>query len=354
LKKKIDELNNEKSELNNNYLNIEKKLDEESQKYNDLDIEYKTKIKEITKLKKKLEECDKELNDTKMENENSIRDFKTSKQKYNEDYDELNNKISEMQKELNKLKRENEKLLNENKNLSNDNEELLEEQKKNKELISSYKDNIKKLKDEISSLKKTLEEYQKEIEEINIKKKIEKKRIIEKNNDSSSNNSKSKSNIIEDEIVIVKKETTYARGYGFEGEFDKNGEMQTNYSVQKKVDLNETDIHKYHDIIQDLSNMILIYENFFFKKDVKPKNNSELLCVLIVEYIKKRMNRIKLNALINLIIHANTLPKKNGDRNGISRDDNLTERKTNTSPRIRHTKKYYNERSSENNINEDE
>ena len=299
-----------------------------------------------------MEENDKELNDTKIENENSIREIKASKQKYNEDYDELNNKISQMQKELNKLKKENEQLLNENKNLSNDNEQLLEEQKKNKELISSYKDEMNKLNDEISSLKKTIEEYQKDIEEINIKKKIEKKKIIEKNNDSSSNNSKS--NIIEDEILIVNKETTYTRGFGFEGDFDKNGEIQTNYSVKKKVDLNESDIQKYHGIIQDLSNMILVYENFFFKRDVKPKNNSELLCVMIVEYIKKKIRKIQLNAFINLIIHANTLPKKTGDRNEMSGDDNYTERKTNTSPRQRHTKKYYNEKNSENNINEDE
>ena len=211
---------------------------------------------------------------------------------------------------------------------------------------------MKKLNDEISSLKKTIEEYKKEIEEIKIKKNIEKKRIIEKNNDSSSNNSKS--NIIEDEILIVNKETTYTRGYGFEGDLDKKGEIQTNYSVKKKGDLNETDIHKYHDIIQDLSNMILVYENFFFKRDIKPKNNNELLCVMIVEYIKKRIRKIKLNAFINLIIYANNLPKKNADRDGMSGDDNYTDRKTNTSPRHRYTKKYYNERNSENNINEDE
>ena len=70
MKEKIEE-----SELNKNYSNLEKKLDEEYHKYNDLNIEYKTKI---IKLEKNLKGDVKKLNDTKKENENSIKKIKTS------------------------------------------------------------------------------------------------------------------------------------------------------------------------------------------------------------------------------------------------------------------------------------
>ena len=87
--------------------------------------------------------------------------------------------------------------------------------------------------------------------------------------------------------------------------------------MKKNGDLNENEILKYHDIIQDLSNMILIYENFFFKKKVKPKNNNELFTYLIVQYINNRIKKIKLNALINLIIYKESLPKKKVEKNRI-------------------------------------
>ena len=56
--------------------------------------------------------------------------------------------------------------------------------------------------------------------------------------------------------------------------------------------------------------MILIYENFFFKRQVKPKNNKELFCYLIVQYIIKRIQKIKLNAFVNLIIYKECQPKR--------------------------------------------
>ena len=60
--------------------------------------------------------------------------------------------------------------------------------------------------------------------------------------------------------------------------------------------------------------MILIYENFFFKRDVKPKNNKELFCYLIVQYIYKKILKIKLNAFINLIIYKECLTKRQKDK----------------------------------------
>ena len=116
-----------------------------------------------------------------------------------------------------------------------------------------------------------------------------------------------------DQLVIVNKETTLK-------DSNNNMEINNNFSVKKNLEITDGDLNKYHEIIQDLNNLVLIYENFFFKRDVKPKNNSELQCVLIVEYIKKKIRRINLNTLINLIIYKNSIPKKNDDKNGESND----------------------------------
>ena len=97
--------------------------------------------------------------------------------------------------------------------------------------------------------------------------------------------------------------------------------------------------------------MILIYENFFFKKGVKPKNNKELFCYLIVQYIKNKIKKIKLNALVNLIIYKECLSIKNDKNNIFNRTNNENvearydfeeskrHRKANISERNRKTKK---------------
>ena len=150
-----------------------------------------------------------------------------------------------------------------------------------------------------------VEEYKNEIEELKKAEECNKIQIREKND-----------NIIEDEIVIVKKETFYTKGFnGFENELGNNGRIKNEVIVKKKVDLKDNEIFKYNDIIQDLSSMLLIYENYFFRKGVKPKNNNELLCLLLVEFIDKKIKKIKLNAMINLIIYKNTIPKKNNEEN---------------------------------------
>ena len=114
-------------------------------------------------------------------------------------------------------------------------------------------------------------------------------------------------NSFEDEIVIVNKETIFSNG---DGKTDKYGKIKNSYTVTKKIDLDESQIIKYHEIIQDLSNMILIYENFFFRDKVRPKNNQELFCYLLVNYINNKVKKIKLNALVNLIIHQKINKKK--------------------------------------------
>ena len=277
-------------------------------------------MKEVTILEKKLKETDNELNKKMEENENSLKKLQKTNQKYNEDYNDLNNKIIQLEEEINKLKKENKILLNKNSDLMNDNESLLKEQNNNNKIISSYKEKIDKLNDEISSLNKIIETYKKEIEELKI---IKNKEKIIYNNENDNDNDKNKNNLFEDEIVIVNKETTYTKGFG-NGSL-KNGELKHSYEIKRNKDINVSEINKYHDIIQDLTNMILIYENFFFKKDVKPKNNKELFCYLMVQYINNIIKRIKLNTLVNLIIYKESQPKrykyKNTNEIGNSNDN---------------------------------
>ena len=168
------------------------------------------------------------------------------------------------------------------------------------EVILSYNKIVDQLNNEISSLKEMIENYKKEIKELRDK-----------------TGNKNMNKALDDELVIVNKETTLNKD-------NNNMEITNNVSVKKNLEITDGDLNKYHEIIQDLNNLVLIYENFFFKRDVKPKNNSELQCVLIVEYIKKKIRKIKLNTLINLIIYKNSLPKKNdNDKNtGLNGESN--------------------------------
>ena len=99
----------------------------------------------------------------------------------------------------------------------------------------------------------------------------------------------------------------------------------------------------------------MVYESFFFNKDVKPKNNSELQCVLIVEYINRKLRKIKLNTLINLIIYKNTLPKRNTERNtALRRNSKDSGIESNYKYFNRNKMGNYNERNFSQNIKEDE
>ena len=151
------------------------------------------------------------------------------------DFNELNKKYQENQNELNEEKKRNEQ---------------------NKKIITNYKNEINKLNKEIMSLNEKIKKYEKEIDELKMEK----------------HNKKEKS-LYEDEIVIINRECTFTKS-------DLGNEF--NSSMKKQVTLSDNDIYKYHEIIQDLTNMILIYEQFFFKKAIKPKNNNELLCFMIV------------------------------------------------------------------------
>ncbi len=230
-----------------------------------------------------------------------------------------------MEKEIKILKKEKEFLSSKNTNLVSDNESLLDEQKKTNKLILSHKETIERLNKEISSLKEITLKYTKEIEEL--KDRINNKENIN-NNDA-----------FEDEIVIVNKETTYSKGYGHN--WNKKDEYKNRYEIKKKFDLNDSEMIKYHDIIQEMSNMILIYENFFFKRDVKPKNNKELFCYLIVQYINKKILKVKLNAFLNLIIYKECISQKQKDKtNYLNDSDNDNENKDDSGFNYQYRKAY--------------
>ena len=198
---------------------------------------------------------------------------------------------------MNGLKEENESLLNKNKLLSNNNESMITERNNANEIISSYKETIDKLKKEIIILQKENEKYKKE--------NIELKNQIKLGKNENLNNSGS-----EDEIIIVNKETTYRRSVLSEpNESNKYGEIKNRYDIKKNTDISSNEIQKYREIIQDLSNMILIYKKFFFRNKIKPKNDQELFCYLIVQYINEKFNKIKMNVFMRLLIYKEIQPK---------------------------------------------
>ena len=272
-KKKIDNLNNKI-----NILSAEK--NEGIKKYNNMHSLYKEVTREVNKLERRLRENELELNNAKKDSNN----LKDKNRKYNDDNNKLFNKINNIQEELNSIKEENESLKNQNKSLVNDNESMFNENKNNNDVISEYKRIIEKLKKENNDLNNTL-----------------KSRKYNVSTQSKSSNSK-----YADEIVIVNKETTYSKGLFDEpNEFNKYGQIQNRYEIKRNANTKSDDLLKYHEIIQDLSNMILIYEKFFFKDKVKPKNNRELFCYLLVQYINEKFKSIKAKVFLNLLFYNN-------------------------------------------------
>ena len=291
--KKIDMYKRKIENLNNkiNMLNSEKS--EEAKKFNNINSLYNQATKEMNKLERNLRENDLELANAKRENEINLNNLKDSTKKYNDDYNKLYNKLLNMQEEIDNLRKENEYLLNQNQNLTNDNQSLCQN---NNEMISEYKKTIDKLKKENDELKNTLK--------------------------SRKYNISNKKNAYEDEIVIVNKETTYSKGlFGQPNEFNKYGTIKNKYEIKRNADVKSDEIMKYHEIIQDLTNMVLIYEKFFFKGKVKPKNNHELFCYLLVQYINEKIKKIKLNTFMNLLYY-NESNKENRPRINYLRRNN--------------------------------
>ena len=209
-----------------------------------------------------------------------MNNLKEKNKRYNDDNNKLYNKLSNMQEELNYIKEENESLKSQNKSLTNDNESMLNENKNNNDAISEYKKIIEKLKKENNDLKNTLKSRKYNV------------------------STQSKNSDYADEIVIVNKETTYSKGLFDEpNEFNKYGQIKNRYEIKRNANSKSDELLKYHEIIQDLSNMILIYEKFFFKDKVKPKNNRELFCYLLIQYINEKFRKIKMNAFLNLLFY---------------------------------------------------
>jgi DNA repair exonuclease SbcCD ATPase subunit len=308
--KKIDMYKRKIENLNNkiNMLNSEKS--EEAKKLNNINSLYNQATKEMNKLERNLRENDLELANAKRENEINMNNLKDSTKKYNDDYNKLYNKLLNMQEEIDNLRKDNEYLINQNKNLANDNQSLCQN---NDEMISEYRKTIDKLKKENDELKNTLKS---------------RKYNISKNKNSN-----------EDEIVIVNKETTYSKGlFGQPNEFNKYGLIKNKYEVKRNADVTSDEILKYHEIIQDLSNMILIYETFFFKGKVKPKNNHELFCYLLVQYINEKFKKIKLNTFMNLLYYTQ------GNKENRPRINYLRRNNSNLGSRYENNRNSYTER----------
>ena len=287
----IDNLN---SEINT--LNQEKST--ETEKYNNINSLYKEVSKEVNKLEKKLKENDIVLINNKKENEKDINNLIDANKRYEVKYNELYNKLIKIQEELNGLKEENESLLNKNKSLSSNNESMLTDIKNNNEIITSFKEEIDELKKEIKRLNKENEKNKKE--------NIELKNIIKSRKNENLNNSHN--NSYEDEIVIVNKETTYRKGVLSEpNEFNKYGEIKNKYDIKTNNEVSQNELLKYHEIIQDASN--LLYKKFFFKNKIKPKNVQELSCYWIVQYINEKFKKVKMNAFMRLFIYKEIQPK---------------------------------------------
>ena len=230
-------------------------------------------------------------------------DYDELKKKYNENQNELDDYINKYNELNNIYKKTIKKLGLLEKELDNNEKEknkLLKENHHNKKIIISLKEEINKLNDE---------------------------------------NNKTQKSVYEDEIVIVNKECTYNRGATgtkFSG------------SMKKEIGLTQNDIFKYHEIIQDLSNMILIYETYIFNKKIKPKNNNELIYFLIVQYINKKIKQINLNTFIKLLLYKERKNKNSNNKINTyfkeNVDDNINKNKNDYLFDKRYRKGYFNRR----------
>lgn len=153
---------------------------------------------------------------------------------------------------LNKAKKNN------NNNISHEYDYMpnVNDNNNSNELVLSYKKIIDELNNEISSLKEIIEKNKKEIKELK---------------DKLGNQNKNKnSSLYDDEIVIVRKETTVSKSYNY-GDESKNSEINNNFSVKKNSELSEGDIIKYHEIIQDLTNLVWFMRTSFLIKKLSQK-----------------------------------------------------------------------------------
>ena len=313
--KNLEDENNKYKQSNNKLLNKLQNLKNAEKNYyllNDENIKLK---RENEKLRNKINTLEKDYNKILYINDESKNNFDNILSKYdqlNEDYSLLKNKYDGLKEKYNNLLKENRNL----KIINEQNENELDDLNKKEDINLRNVDNMNNkinllkadnndlnkenqyLKNNNKSLLKKIEELNKEI--INLNEKIKKYE-----------NEKKEKSIYEDEIVIINKECTFSRGV--------SGNFTFENSIKK--DINDKDIFKYHEIIQELNNMILLYEHFFFKKGIKPKNNKELLSFLIVQYIDRKIKKIKLNTFFNLIMNI----KENQFKKSIKKNNYIKE-----------------------------
>ena len=295
LKKENEKLRNKINTLQKDYkkilyINDESKINFDNilSKYDKLNQDYSILKNKYDELKDKYNILLKENKNLKIINEHNENDLNKKEDINLRNVDNMNNKI-------NILKRDNNDLNKEKQYLKNNNKSLLTK--------------IEKLKKEIIYLNEKIKKYE---------------------------NEKNEKSQYEDEIVIINKECTFSRGASGNFTFDN--------SIKK--DINDKDIFKYHEIIQELNNMILLYEHFFFKKGIKPKNNKELLSFLIVQYIDRKIKKIKLNTFFNLIMNIKENQFKNNilKNNYIKEEIDFNDKKGKLFRNLRFRKGYYKEK----------
>ena len=280
---KINELNDTNSIYLNKYKNLLDKYNDLLNQFkiiheenNHLKTDKKDLIYEIQNLKAKYQNLSKAycilmnkqcVDTTNFRNENIIDDGLNSQ-----------NDQSKLNEILNLLKV---------KNCNNDDYKLLHK-------INELNSIIKNLTEEKENFSIMFKEY-----------KESKEKLI---NELKNNNKKQKNyKPYEDEIVIVKREFTYGNG-----------------KIEEKVnEINEYDkkeLKKVYEMVDELNNLILVYEKIMFKYgEIRPKNNSELSCFLIFDFLNKKLSKLKLNFMINLFINKEIKDKKNYTIN-----DNIT------------------------------
>ena len=257
MKHELNKMKKNNDKLKEDYYNDSTQRNEEysllKKKYNDLKEKYNSLKNERKNLNEMNKEYESELNDLNQKNDIHLRNI-----------DNLKNKLSMLKTDYNDL---NKKYLL--------NQKSKKEKDLNKDIYNKILNENALLNKEILYLKKKIERYERQLER------------------QKANDDKKRKSYIEDEIVIVNKEFTINKG--------ASGN-EYNSSIKKEILSKENDIYKYHELIQELSNMILVYEYFIFNRKIKPKNNHELMCFIIAQNIAKRIREIKINTFIRLIL----------------------------------------------------
>lgn len=282
----LKEMTTKKNDAVNNYNKLLKEHKELLKDYNQLLENHNMVSKKSSgpyKIERKKSGGDSNKNKTIVTNkiDNNTKKLKNELEKMKKDYDEINKyendrkKIFNDLKNINKNNNQQKNLLDKIKSLENENKTLKNLKKQNDDLIKENE----KLKNEI------------------------------KTNVFRDNNNSKKNEIMEDEIVVVKKEYIFTNNNDKEAKssgkrsFKRNGLKEENKEFTEMNENEISQIKKLGCIINDLNNMLVIYEDIIFKGKKKPSNDKELSIFLLVYYLNKKSLKMKLHFIKQLLIN---------------------------------------------------